>query len=184
MRIAPQIRSLLQAGDRRTVRNVAEVVHAVLKKPELVSDLVQCVFNVDVGLRMRAADALEKVSRKRVEELQPYASVLLGLFEESEQQELRWHLAVILPRLQLNASERRRTSEALRQCMAAKSSIVKTFALQGFFDLTVQEPSLVPTVLDLLMSAERNGTPAMRARSRKLLLLLERRAQRPERVFH
>ncbi len=178
MRSSTQIRSLLQHGDRRTVGHVFEVVDRVLQCPKLVSDLVQCAFDADEGIRMRAADALEKVSRKRIEELQPYTAALLGLFEENEQQEVRWHLAVILPRLRLDADERYRTGQVLQRCMTAKSSIVKTFALQGLTDLTAQEPSLMPLVLDLLMFAERNGTPAMKARSRKLLSVLERRAKK------
>jgi hypothetical protein len=176
MQARTQIRSLLRQGDRRTIGYVAEVVRTVLRDPELTSSLVECAFDSDAGVRMRAADALEKVSRERIDELQPYAAVLLGLFEETEQQELRWHLAVLLPRLRLDARERRRTGQVLQRCMDAKSSIVKTFALQGLADLTVQEPSLMPLVHDLLIYAERNGTPAMKARSRKLLLKLNRLA--------
>ncbi len=173
MRAALPIRSLLQQGDRRTVGKVAEVVQAVLEQPKLVPALVECLFDADEGVRMRAADALEKVSRVSHEALQPYSAALLGLLEESEQQEVRWHLAVILPRLHLNANERRRVGQALQRCMSAESSIVKTFALQGLSDLMAQEPSLRPLVLDLLRSAERNGTAAMKARSRKLLRRLE-----------
>ena len=178
MRTSAQIRSLLRQGDRRTVGHVAEIVDMVLREPKLVPNLVECMFEADEGTRMRAADAIEKISRKRVGELQPYTSALLGLFEEDEQQELRWHLAVILPRLRLDTNERRRTSQALIQSLAAKSSIARTFALQGLSDLTAQEPALTPLVLDLLRSAERDGTPAMKARSRKLLALLEKRAER------
>ena len=180
MPTATQIRSLLREGDRRTVGHVAEVVETVLREPRLVSVLVDCVFDADEGTRMRAADALEKISRQRVTELQPYASALLGLFEENDQQELRWHLAVLLPRLRLDANQRRRTGRALQECLSARSSIVRTFALQGLSDLTAQEPSLTPVVLDALRSAEREGTAAMKARSRKLLLQLEKRERAKE----
>ncbi len=182
MPTSTQICSLLRHGDRRTVGHVATVVETVLQKPKLVAALVHCMFEPDEGTRMRAADALEKVSRHRVEELQPYTSALLGLFEENDQQELRWHLAVILPRLHLERSERLRTSRKLQECLTARSSILRTFALQGLSDLAAKEPTLVPMALDALSSAERNGTPAMKARSRKLLKLLEKRAgndQRP-----
>ncbi len=172
----PQIRSLLRQGDRRTTGKVAAVVRTVLRDPKLTSSLVECAFDPDAAIRMRAADALEKLSRERVYELQPYTAVLLGLFEETEQQELCWHLAVLLPRLNLNARERRRTGQVLLRCMDSRSSIVKTFALQGLADLTVREPSLIPLVHDLLMSAGRNGTPAMKARSRKLLHKVNRPA--------
>ncbi len=169
------IQQLLRPGDRRTVGNVSEVVRTVLQQPGMTSSLVECVFDEDAGLRMRAADALEKISRKQSDLLQPYAAVLIGLFEETEQQELRWHLAVLLPRLRLDSAERRRTAQVFQLCMEAQSSIVKTCALQGLTDLTRQDPSLVPLTLDLLMSAERSGTPAMKARSRKLLRELTKR---------
>ena len=172
-----QIRSLLREGDRRTVGHVAQVVETVLREPKLVPALVHCMFDTDEGTRMRAADVLEKVSRQRLGELQPYTSALLGLFEETEQQELRWHLALILPRLRLDGNERHRTSRTLQQCLTAKSSIVRTFALQGLSDLAAQEPAFMPLALDALRTAERNGTPAMKARSRKLMKLLAKRAE-------
>jgi HEAT repeat protein len=173
----PKIRSLLQRGDRRTVGDVAEAVEQALQHPDLLPVLVECLFDDDAAVRMRAADALEKFSQLRCRELQRYTAVLLSLFEETEQQELRWHLAVILPRLRLSSAECLRASEALQACMEARSSIVRTFALQGLFDLTVQQPSLRPLVLDLLRSAERSGTPAMKARSRRLLATWEKQAQ-------
>jgi hypothetical protein len=100
---------------------VAQVVQSVLEEPKLVPALVDGLFETDEGTRIRVADPLEKVSRQRVAELQPYASALLGLFEENEQQELRCHLAVILPRLHLDGNERCRTSRTLQQCLNAKS---------------------------------------------------------------
>ncbi len=166
---ASQLLALLQHGDRRTVGRVADVVEQVVRSPAMTPDLVQCLFAEQDTVRMRAADALEKLSHTQAECLQPFAGVLLTLFEECEQQEVRWHLAVLLPRLRLNTQERQRAARGLQQCLAATSSIVKTFALQGLYDLSVQEPSLLPTVLDCLQVAGKNGTPAMKARSRKLL---------------
>jgi len=89
MPTSTQIRSLLREGDRGTVGHVVEVVEAVLQEPKLVRTLVRCMLGADEGTRMRAADALEKVSRQHVEELQPYIGALLSLLEEEEQPELR-----------------------------------------------------------------------------------------------
>jgi hypothetical protein len=55
-----------------------------------------------------------------------------------------------------------------------RSSIVKTCALQGLADLAQDDPSTRPKVLEILREAARSGTPAMKARSRKLLIRLER----------
>jgi hypothetical protein len=124
---------------------------------------------------MRAADAAEKVTQTRRELLQPYKGELLGLMVETEQQELRWHLAAMVPRLQLNTKQRSLATSLLIGYLENRSSIVKTFALQGLAELAQDDPSLRPGVIEILREATRNGTPAMKARSRKLLARLEGR---------
>jgi hypothetical protein len=92
---------------------------------------------------------------------------------ETRQQELRWHLAAMIPRLPLNARERRRAVSVLHGYLEDRSSIVKTSALQALADLAQGDASLRPKVIEALREATRSGTPAMKARSRKLLLNLE-----------
>ena len=176
----PRLRELLQPGDLRTVANVPAAVQAVLQNPKLTRSLVKCLFDKDAGVRMRSADALEKISRQRADDLQEFAGVLLSLFEEAEQQELQWHLAVVLPRLRLLPRERHRAVQVLQRCMASRSSIVKTCALQALSDLSLQDESLLPLAYGLLTEAEATGTPAMRARSRKLLRALSKRVHSQE----
>jgi len=55
---------------------------------------------------MRAADATEKITRSNPDLLRPYTRELLGLMAEAKQQELRRHLAAMVPRLKLNSKER------------------------------------------------------------------------------
>lgn len=52
--------------------------------------------------------------------------------------------------------------------------IVKTFALQGLADLADGGASMRPAVIELLRESTRNGTAAMKARGRKLLVQMER----------
>ena len=124
-------------------------------------------------MRMRAADATEKVARKIPDLLRPYKKELLGLMVKAKEPELRWHLAVMVPRLPLNSRERQLATSVLSGYLEDRSSIVKTFALQGLADLTMDEPTSRPGVIELLRQATRRGTPAMKARSRKLLRHLE-----------
>jgi len=93
----------------------------------------------------------------------------LGLLGETIEQELRWHLAVMVPRLALNSNERKPTISLLNSYMRDKSSIVKTFALQGLADLARDDAGIRSEVIEILREATRSGTPAMKARSRKLL---------------
>jgi len=141
---------------------------------KLFPQLIAGLWSADPLVRMRAADAAEKVTRKHSELLQLHKKELLGLMSEVSEQELCWHLAVMVPRLPLNARERQAAISSLNGYLEDRSSIVKTFALQGLADLAEAEPSFRGKVIEILAEAARNGTPAMKARSRKLLLRLDR----------
>ncbi len=146
----------------------------VSKNPKLFPMLIAGLWSESPLVRMRAADATEKVTRRNRELLRPYKKELLGLLAEAKEQELRWHLAVMVPRLSLNAKERQLAISSLNSYLEDRSSIVKTFALQGLADLAQDDPSIRPKVIELLRESARTGTPAMKARSRKLLFHLER----------
>ncbi len=150
-----------------------QVAAMVSKAPALFPELIAGLWSEDPLVRMRVADAAEKVTRKKPELLLPYKRELLGLMAETEQQELRWHLAAMVPRLRLNAKERQIAISALNRYLEDRSSIVRTFALQGLADLAQDDPSIQPGVIEILREATRSGTAAMKARGRKLLVRLE-----------
>src|SRR5271156_980989 len=165
----PKIAAMLEGSDRRSIGRADEVARLVLKEPRRFRELIKCLWNDDPVLRMRAADAAEKVSAKKPRLLDRHKAELLGLLAEAEQIELRWHLAQMIPRLRLTASERQRAREALEGYLDDRSSIVKTFALEGLAELARSDVALSPHVKQLLLNAVHRGTPAMKARARKLL---------------
>ena len=132
------------------------------------------LWSDDSLVRMRAADVAEKITRDERKLLQPYKKELLGLMADAKEQEVRWHLAAMIPRLTLNVKERQLATSLLSSYLEDRSSIVRTFALQGLADLAQDDASMRPAVVEVLRESARNGTPAMKARSRKLLLRLER----------
>lgn len=168
-----QILALLEDEDRRTIGRSDQVAAIVSKDPEFFPQLIAGLWSTDPRVRMRAADATEKVTRTNRELLLPYKKELLGLMTEAKQQELRWHLAAMVPRLLLNAEELRVAMSSLESYLEDRSSIVKTFALQGLADLAQEDSSIRPGVIEILREATRSGTPAMKARGRKLLIRLE-----------
>jgi hypothetical protein len=171
---AKNILELLKGGDRRSIGRSEHVATMVSKNLQLFPELIAGLWSKDPLVRMRAADATEKATRKNAQLLIPYREELLGLLAETREQELRWHLAVIVPRLALNPKERTRVIFSLNGYMQDRSSIVKTFALQGLADLARDDARIRSTVIEILREAKRGGTPAMKARSRKLLHELKR----------
>jgi len=163
------VRDLLAGGDRRSNRQANEVLDFIRADVRRLPALMDCLWDEDACVRMRAADALEKFSRDQAVLLQPFKKVLLELAAESTQQELRWHLAVLIPRLRLTKLECERAVEVLEGYLSDRSSIVKTFAMQGLADLAEQHSALQPSVTELIQRLAKTGTPAMRARGRKLL---------------
>jgi hypothetical protein len=163
---------MLAGGDRRSIGRANEVVDLVRLEPKKFGLLIECLWDSDSHVRMRAADAAEKISRDGIALLKPYKASLLGLLAEATQQEMRWHLAVTVPRLRLTRAECRRVAEILQRYLEDRSSIVRTCAMRGLSDLIRQDISLRPMVLELLRSLTRTGTPAMRARGRILLAQL------------
>ena len=163
----------LTGGDRRSIGRAEEVVERVLKQPALFGQLMTGLRDLDPLVRMRAADVAEKASLKQPELLRPFRAELLRLLDEATQQELRWHMAQMVPRLPLSSKERLRAASALRRYLEDPSSIVKTCALQALAEIAAGEASLQPEVKALLQTAVRTGTAAMKARSRKLLSQFE-----------
>jgi hypothetical protein len=166
--------ALLEGGTRQSIGRSDEVAAMVCADPVLFPELMDGLWSVNPLVRMRASDAAEKITRKQPELLLPYKKELLGLMAEAHEQELRWHLAAMIPRLKLSPQQRYSAINTLVYYLEDRSSIVKTFALQGLADLARVDSSLRAGVVDILREAARNGTPAMKARSRKLLLQLER----------
>ncbi len=172
-RIRQSIRDILEPGGRLDPGRVWQVVELVDGQPRKLGQLIECLWDENVAVANRAADALERVTRDRPAQAQKWTGELLGLMAEAEEKKLRWNLALVVPRLKLTQPECRRAAAAMRSYLDDRSSIVKTAALHGLADLTRQDSSLFPDVLDLLRVAGRSGTPAMRARSRILLEKLE-----------
>jgi hypothetical protein len=165
---------MLRGGDRRSIGKSNQVVAQILKRPDRLAELIECMWSDDAIIRMRAADAVEKISVQSPALLAPFKAELLGCADETAQAEMRWHMALMLPRLPVTAGERERARVRLREYLSDRSSIVKTFALQGLTELAMGDAAREGEMIDLLQRVGRNGTPAMKARSRKLLLRLQK----------
>ncbi|MEE8391321.1 MAG: ACT domain-containing protein, partial [Anaerolineae bacterium] len=102
-----------------------------------------------------------------------YKNELIGRVARIDQQEVRWHVAQMLPRLEWSQEERAVVVEILLDYFNDKSRIVKTFAMQALADLAEVDASLRPQAIELLAELVEIGSPAMKSRGRKLLTRLK-----------
>lgn len=163
------ILSKLDGGDRRSIGRSNEVVSEVLADPGLFDAVFSGLLTDNPLLRMRSADAIEKITARHPEWLRPYKTMLIGQVAQVDQKEVRWHVAQMLPRIEWNQIERQQVLDVLLKYLNDRSSIVRTFAMQALADLARQAPELRHTVLVHLHELTAIGTPAMKARGRKLL---------------
>jgi hypothetical protein len=178
----------LSGGNRTTLGRTDAVVAEVLADPKKFPALLACLAeasdkSTDASrskttaiLLMRASDAVEKISRKRPEWLAPHKLDFLGLAGSTDQIEVRWHMAQILPRLPLTPRERAVAVDVLFDYLKDRSSIVRTLAMQGLADFAARDANLRTKILPFLEELTQIGTAAMRARGRKLLAHLNRPA--------
>ena len=165
---------LLSGGDKRSIGNVERIVKIVNKNPEYLDVLFQSILLNDELIRMRAMDAIEKISQQNKQCLGPYKKFILNKVAFYDQQEVKWHVAQIVSRLTLTDEERRKVYDLLiDRYLVDKSSIVKTSAMQALVELSLNDKTLKKKVAKIIKQLVRTGTPAMKARGKKLLLMLD-----------
>jgi hypothetical protein len=165
--------SKLQGTDRRSIGRSEEVVRDVVADPQQFRPVFDAMLVSDPVVRMRAADAVEKITRQRPDLLQGLEDRVLTKVAAIGQQEVRWHVAQLLPRLALTPPHRARAITILRGFLDDDSEIVRTCAMQALADLAEHDEQMRAWVRPLLAELTRTGTPAMRSRGRKLLARLE-----------
>jgi hypothetical protein len=145
----------LQGTDRRSIGRSEEVVGDVLADPSQFRVVFDAMLVPDPVVRMRAADAVEKITRRRPDLLQGLENRVLYDLAATGQPEVRWHVAQLAARLALTPPQRAR---AIMQALA---------------DLAEQDEQMRRWVRPLLAELTRTGTPAMSSRGRKVLARLE-----------
>ena len=163
----------LRGGDRRSVGRSKQVVKTIRRQSALFPALIDGMHHDDEVVRMRAADALEKLTVMNPEWLQPFKAQLIKLAARATQQELRWHVAQVLPRLELSRRDCVIVVAVFRRYLQDQSRIVKTFAMQGLTGLAMQEHRLRAPARRLISSLTRTGSPSMKTQGRNLLFQLD-----------
>jgi HEAT repeat protein len=164
------IEELLSGGDLRSIGEVNQIVEAVLNNLKLFDELFKCLYSIDSVVRMRAADAIEKVTVLHPELLQKYKTKLIRDISIIEQQEVQWHFAQIIVRVNLTNKEVEQVVGILQKNLESTSSnIVKTFSIQAIYDLSLIHIDIQEVVREVLIRYKNDKSAAVRSRVKKLL---------------
>ncbi len=163
----------LSGGDSRQNSAADEVVSLVLRENEKFGELFNAMLHGDPVVRMRAADATEKLARVRPDLLAPYRKRLIDEVGETDQHEVRWHVAQMLANVRLDSKERSKATALLERYLHDTSVIVVVESLQTLVDFARDDRGLRKRIVPIVERMAVRGTPAMQSRARKLLGRLE-----------
>ena len=160
---------LLLGKDIRSISRSNDVARVVVNQ-EQFDDLFSLLLHHERLLVMRAADAIEKITLRHREFIQPHKKQLLNLLKSALHKELKWHLALLVPRLKLEPNEFQETWQTLSYWARNpnESKIVRVNSLQGLFELSNIQPGLKDTFLQILAAVAHEPIPSLQARIRKL----------------
>lgn len=174
------VEEMLDGGDRRSIGQVRAVVAQLRRRPGLLPNVIAAVRSSRPLVAMRAADALEKVSRQRADQLAPYRRHLLHAAIATTDPVVRWNLIQLLPRLPCGRSALRRLARRLEVWYLMDSSaIVRVSALDAIASLARRDRTLQPLAGRMIAEALTAPSAAVRARARRLSLIKSALPSRP-----
>lgn len=163
------LEKLLQGGDLRSVGNCDKVI-AKIKNQNDFDKLLKFLFHSDRLIVMRAADSIEKITIINPQYLAKHKRKIIELFYIAQNKELKWHLAVLIPRLHLTHKEFGEAWDALTKWAKDKSNsrLVRVGAVQGLFEMTKQKNNLVKDFSLIMLDLEKENIPSVNARIRNI----------------
>jgi hypothetical protein len=158
----------LEGGDRRSIGAAGAAARKIAADRALAGPLLAAIAGARPVVRMRAADALEKATRVAPVLLAGHEALILELLSAPQPREIRWHLLQLAPRIRWRRRHFAALLRAVERCFTDASSIVRTSALQALFELARRGPAFARAFRARVSEALLSGTPAMRARARRL----------------
>lgn len=161
--------NLLAGGDLRSIGKSNSVVKLIASQSGF-DELFEMLFHPNRIIAMRAADAVEKITVGNPEYLVKHKRRILKLLGSAENKELMWHLALLIPRLQLNKNELSKVWSTLAKWLKDKtnSRIVRVNSLQGLFEIAKKNPAMMKKFILLLNSISAENVPSLNARVRMI----------------
>ena len=131
--------------------------------------LVRQLRDGDKAVVERAARTLKKISERDAGPLYAWRKTLLKEAFRAVDVRVQWNLSIVLGRLPLKGADKGLAVELMFERLRDASGLNRTMAMQALMDLSEGDERLRARVLPIVRESLEGGTPAMRARARKLL---------------
>ena len=131
--------------------------------------LVKALGASDPVVVLRAADAVEKLSRVIPKRMMSHRSTLIRVAAHTTDAAVRWNLIQTLTRLPCPKRSAPGFARRLEVWyLVDRSAIVRTCALDALVTMAADDARLRPTARRVFDDASRSGSAAVRARARRL----------------
>ena len=131
--------------------------------------LVRQLRDGDKAVVERAARTLKKISERDAGALYAWRKTLLKEAFRAVDVRVQWNLSIVLGRLPLRGADKGLAVELMFERLRDGSGLNRTMAMQALMDLSERDEGLRGRVMPIVRESLEGGTPAMRARARKLL---------------
>ena len=160
---------ILSGGDLRSIGKSNSVISKIQTQTDF-DNLFKRLFHKDRLIVMRAADSIEKITRINTQYLTKHKEGIFKLSGISKDKELKWHLALLIPRLPLDSKEFGKAWDILTMWAKDKtnSRIVRVNSIQSLFEMMKQRGELEKDFGLTLNEIEKENIPSINARIRKL----------------
>jgi hypothetical protein len=160
-----KVRKALAGGDLRSIGKSNSIVLTIKNQKDFDS-LFGLLFHSDRLVVMRAADAIEKITIDKTHYLRKHTKEIIGLLDSAKNKELKWHLALLIPRLPLRLTEFNDAWDTLAAWALDKknSRIVRVNSMQGLFEMTKLKSKMSPFFDKVVSQLEKEHIPSVQAR--------------------
>ena len=132
-------------------------------------ELVRRLRDGDKAVAEQAARTLKKIAEADAGALYGWRKALLKEAFRAVDVRVQWNLSIVLGGLPLKGSDKALAVELMFERLRDRSGLNRTMAMQALMDLSEDDEELRARVIPIVMEFIENGTPAMKARARKLL---------------
>ena len=158
----------LTGGDLRSDGKADEVAEKVLRNPLLLKELIEGLHSSDDVIKMRTAHALEYISRKNPELLEPVKPTLVNSASDTLP-EVRWHLAQIFGNVPLSQKERDAVVSILFDYLDGESILVKAWSIESLGALAEKDGDIRDRIIQRIEPFQNDKSPAVRKRALKVV---------------